>query len=480
MSTRLTLDDAKKLAREREGNCISEIFLNGSKPLNWKCKDGHTWLASYNQLKYKKSWCPTCSHNRTKLNILLAREIARDRNGKCLSTSYKNINSPLLWSCKFNHQWYAPLNRIKNRGLWCPKCRGYGKTIIDMQKLAQEKNGRCLSDTYRGVHIKILWECEQKHQWMAIPRDIRRGHWCPYCSGLYSCSLELAKQIADAKNGECLSTNYKNIDSPLLWSCEFNHQWYAPLYRVKNLGTWCPTCYGYYKTIDDAHKFAKDKQGKCLSNSYKNVKTNLLWQCEKNHIWSTSFNNVKNNRTWCPYCAKKAPHTIEEAKQIAFNRNGRCLSMEYIDGKSPLLWICKNQHQWYASFSSVVNQNSWCPFCRWKRQELCREIIIKYLGSLPSKNRRPDFLKTAEHPCGLELDIPYYEFGFAIEVQGIQHERFHPFFHKNQEEFEKQKERDQLKKDICEENWIVLIEVWYFEDPRIVIPQRLQELGLIP
>ncbi|CAI2174019.1 5957_t:CDS:2 [Funneliformis geosporum] len=46
-----------------------------------------------------------------------------------------------------------------------------------------------------------------------------------------------------------------------------------------------------------------------------------------------------------------------------------------------------------------------------------------YLG-LPSENRRQDFLKIPEHSKGLELDIYYPEYGFAIEVQYL------VFFHR--------------------------------------------------
>src|SRR5437016_53241 len=67
-------------------------------------------------------------------------------------------------------------------------------------------------------------------------------------------------------------------------------------------------------------------------------------------------------------------------------------------------------------------------YCKYKRERLCREILTKYLGS-PSLIRRPDFLKTQEYPNGLELDISYYEYGFAVEVQGVQHEKYHEFFH---------------------------------------------------
>ena len=49
---------------------------------------------------------------------------------------------------------------------------------------------------------------------------------------------------------------------------------------------------------------------------------------------------------------------------------------------------------------------------------------------LPSENRWPDFLKTPEHPTELQLDIPYYHYGFAIEANGIQHEKYYEFFHR--------------------------------------------------
>ena len=46
------------------------------------------------------------------------------------------------------------------------------------------------------------------------------------------------------------------------------------------------------------------------------------------------------------------------------------------------------------------------------------EIATKLLGP-PSNIRRLDFLKTPDHLLGLELDIYYLQYGFAIEVQGI-------------------------------------------------------------
>ncbi|PKY55192.1 hypothetical protein RhiirA4_474505 [Rhizophagus irregularis] len=67
-------------------------------------------------------------------------------------------------------------------------------------------------------------------------------------------------------------------------------------------------------------------------------------------------------------------------------------------------------------------------------------------NKISSLIRRPDFLKTPKYPNGLELDIPYYEYGYAIEVQGVQHEKYHEFFHRGDpNNFIKQQARDQLK-----------------------------------
>ena len=49
--------------------------------------------------------------------------------------------------------------------------------------------------------------------------------------------------------------------------------------------------------------------------------------------------------------------------------------------------------------------------------------------------------------------------------QSKQHEKYIEFFHKGDpNNFIKQQARDQLKKELCEENLIDLRYVWYYED----------------
>ena len=45
----------------------------------------------------------------------IQKKLARSRNGagECLTDSYINCKSHLLWRCNKNHQWYATLSHVK-------------------------------------------------------------------------------------------------------------------------------------------------------------------------------------------------------------------------------------------------------------------------------------------------------------------------------------------------------------------------------
>ncbi len=55
-------------------------------------------------------------------------------------------------------------------------------TIEEMRRIALERGGKCLSDTYVNSYTKLLWECKEGHQWKSKPADVKRGSWCSYCA----------------------------------------------------------------------------------------------------------------------------------------------------------------------------------------------------------------------------------------------------------------------------------------------------------
>lgn len=97
-----------------------------------------------------------------------------------------------------------------------------------------------------------------------------------------------------------------------------------------------------------------------------------------------------------------------------------------------------------------------------KSEVRTRQILEEYFGK-PFNKARPDFLRnpvTGGH-FNLELDCYNPELGLAVEYNGVQHYKFTPFFHRNKEAFLNQKYRDDMKRRICQDQRIILIEIPY-------------------
>lgn len=112
-----------------------------------------------------------------------------------------------------------------------------------MNDVAISRNGKCLSSSYNGLKLKLLWQCKYGHLWEATPNSILyRKSWCPQCAGNNKLDLEKIKELANSKRGKCLSPKYINSKTKLLWECKEGHQWSASAFSIKTRNSWCPVC----------------------------------------------------------------------------------------------------------------------------------------------------------------------------------------------------------------------------------------------
>ncbi|WP_027803839.1 hypothetical protein [Paraburkholderia dilworthii] len=147
-----------------------------------------------------------------RLSIEDMQALAQERNGRCLSSEYGNLSTKLRWQCAEGHVWEAAPHGLRQCGAWCPEC-AFEKLrlkIGDMHAVARERGGECLSTLYVNNETKLRWRCAQGHEWDAKPMHIRLGTWCPKC-GRQSRMLKMDIQAtAQARGGTCLSTHYDN------------------------------------------------------------------------------------------------------------------------------------------------------------------------------------------------------------------------------------------------------------------------------
>jgi hypothetical protein len=108
-------------------------------------------------------------------------KLAKTKGGRLISLNYLGASKNLEWECKHGHKWKATPNSIKS-GTWCPHCcRNVRLTLKEMQNIAKERGGKCLSTEYINNATNLRWECSEGHKWKAKPANIKSGGWCPKC-----------------------------------------------------------------------------------------------------------------------------------------------------------------------------------------------------------------------------------------------------------------------------------------------------------
>lgn len=378
-----------EMAEKKGGKCLSEKYVNVATKMEFECNEGHVWATTPRGI-IKGQWCPVCGKNKTvepqKNDFNEIKKIITDKGGKCFTTEYVNCLKKLDVICKEGHKFKISAASLK-KGSWCVKCgieRAKEKTtdcLETYQKIAEDHGGKCLSDKYVNNNTKLKFICKENHIWMAAPMHIKQGHWCRLCGykirnskitarkprSVYT--IERIKEIAKEKNGECLSESLSG--SKLNFICGKGHRWSTrPWYIMQ--GHWCPECAPVLRgkkisdRLENFKKMAEKMGGQCLSTEYKNNRTVLKYKCGKGHIFESEARNIVRG-SWCPACGEESARmklqgSFDEIKEIAAKRGGNCLSTEYVNNYTRLVFQCVNGHVWEAE-PKRIKAGSWCRKC---------------------------------------------------------------------------------------------------------------------
>lgn len=95
---------------------------------------------------------------------------------------------------------------------------------------------------------------------------------------------------------------------------------------------------------------------------------------------------------------KVVRYNLLDAKNLAKERGGRCLSKKYSGAGAKLKWICQNGHKWEAKFAQLNNQKTWCGIChRLKLEEERKTELIFKLNSFYSEFHRVPKRREFDH-----------------------------------------------------------------------------------
>ena len=408
---RAALQRLRDHAASKGGKCVSEAYTNSSTKVQWECKIGHRWMATPSNVLHRRSWCPRCAANRRSLSLHQLQAHARKRGGRCLADEYRNNRTKVRWQCKLGHTWEAEAGAVLNQESWCPECartrKSWSKrTMTDLQEHAAARGGKCLATEYVGVRAKVPWQCEK------------------------------------------------------------GHTWHARAYSVLNHKTWCPICAKCAPLgLERLRSHAARLGGQCLAEDYKNSHTKVRWKCSSGHVWRAKPTDVFHKGSWCPECQKIG---LARLQAHAASLGGRCLSKKYSNSTAKVLWECQLGHRWKATAHSILHQRTWCPQCAtstWKTEAEVRCILEAIFAPATFESSFPKFLG------GLQLDGYCSELSLAFEYQGEQHYDPDNYFHfGDTSSFDSQLERDDRKRQLCEEAGVRLVLVPCFaNDKRLFV-----------
>lgn len=292
----------------------------------------------------------------------------------------------------------------------------------------------------------------------------------------FKSSEECTEYLKKIKHNNIKCIKYGGtFKSRSVFKCKIDdYEWESTLDAVSHShSSGCPKCSNVAKItdVDEVNKWLKDNNKKIICEYYAGTTANSLsvFKCLiDGNVWNSKFNNIKNGKG-CPVCSKvKRIKKIDEVNLWLNqnNRNIRCI--EYCGNVINLsLFKCEICNKsWNSTFNNIKNGNS-CPYCAASKGECLITNILDF-NNIEYKSQY--WFPDCRSILPLPFDFALFDNGKILgvcEYQGIQHYEPIDFANKGYEwaleSFNKNQERDNIKRIYCKNNEIPLLEIPYWE-----------------
>ncbi|RHZ81394.1 hypothetical protein Glove_120g27 [Diversispora epigaea] len=213
-------------------------------------------------------------------------------------------------------------------------------------------------------------------------------------------------------------------------------------------------------SLNNAIQIAKSCDGRCLFKKYINCKTLMLWECNKFHQWIVPFYNIKNKKTWCPICRsnKLDISVARELNTLIVKLQCSGSVIKSINGLLHFIVLKIIIH-------GVLTAQLFIFKCQ-KSRKLCCECMKLELGFAQNlaNQKGGTCLSISYHnrrtPLSWNIRISWNcskRHSWLARIDSIQRGTWCPRW--KPENLIKQQKCNQIKKNLYEENWIVLKEI---------------------
>ncbi len=265
--------------------------------------------------------------------------------------------------------------------------------------------------------------------------------------------------LITAKNNswEVISNHYTNTNTKMKFMCPKGHiREIAPSsFKQKPA---CSTCSEHCSVLSEVRfRLIIAKMGGIVLGKYSRYQDPVECICSKNHKCFPTLRNIErkdrqSTKRWmCTECSGCSSIVAERLFNEFVTSNGGIVNGKYINRRTRVECLCSKGHVCRPTFQKVRALGSFCGSCIDRNTSYGEKLIIEVLENMKIK-----FTPEYRHPLTPKLRYDFMftlgEKTYYIEYDGEQHFKKMPFFHKKDEFFNEQRQRDLLK------NYIVSLE----------------------
>lgn len=369
---------------------------------------------------------------------------------------YKGSTIPVLCVCSKGHKCNpSPNNICRKRGM-CQVCAGQDFETAKQNFInnIQELGGQVIGE-YVGAKIPIVCKCSSGHKCNPTPTSIQQGQgMCKICAknDPETSKQNFIKKIQEL-GGQVIG-EYKKNDIPIECICSKGHKCNPRPCTIQQGQGMCRICVGQDFETSKHHFIDHIKElGGQVIGEYMGSKIPVDCICPNGHKCNPAPTSIKQKQGMCRICAGNDPET---SKQNFINRiqelGGRVIG-EYKGDSIPINCNCPNGHKCNPSPSSIRNGHGMCPQCIQSGGESLLYSALKNMDLHPTYQAIHHSIPTLKYDYSVLIDNKI----IYIEFHGYQHEKFIPFFHKDNDAFLHRRQLDLLKIYVTKKHNIKLI-----------------------